>query len=169
MRRAAEALHSCLEMKTILVATDGSPNGEAAVDAGVELAAGEGATVVLVHVVSAIDFVERGNGSASARPQRLPTADDDPTLQAGLAAAIDHGVVAKAELLVGYPPKQIARLGAEIGADLIVVGSRGLSRMRSVVFGSTSRELVAHAGRPVLVVQPVPAAVAARATSPGAR
>ncbi len=150
-------------MEKIVIATDGSPTGKAAVTAGLELAADEGAGVVVVHVVSILDFAEHDNGNAPAGPQRLPRAEDDAVLQDALAAAAEHGVDATAELLVGYPPKQIARLASELGADLIVVGSRGLSRLKGVVIGSTSREVLQQAGCPVLVVQPVRAAVPAGA------
>lgn len=148
-------------MRKIVIATDGSPTGRAAVEAGVELAADEGAGIVAVHVVSILDFAEHGNGGAPARPQRLPRAEDDSALQDALALAAAHGVDATSELLVGYPPKQIIRLASELGADLIVVGSRGLGRLKGVFLGSTSREVLAHAGRPVLVVQPVRAPVPA--------
>jgi nucleotide-binding universal stress UspA family protein len=131
------------------------------VTAGVDLAADDGARAVIVHVVSILDFAEHDNGSAPAGPQRLPRAEDDLVLQEALVTAAEHGVEATAELLVGYPPKQIVRLASELGADLIVVGSRGLSRLKGVVMGSTSREVLRHAGRPVLVVQPVRAPVPA--------
>lgn len=142
-------------MRKILIATDGSETGRAAVEAGVELAADEGASVVLVHVVSILDFAEHENGSSPPPPQRLPRAEDDPALREGLEVAAQHGVETTAELLVGYPPKQIVRLASEAGVGLIVVGSRGLGRVKSAFLGSTSREVLAHAGRPVLVVKPV--------------
>jgi nucleotide-binding universal stress UspA family protein len=147
-------------MNTIVIAADGSPTGRAAVEAGIELAADEDARVVVVHVVSILEFAERQNGHATPRPQRLPRVEDDPVLQSALATAAQHAVDANAELLVGYPPTQIARLAAELDADLIVVGSRGLSRVKSALLGGTSRELLAHAGRPVLVVRPAPAVAA---------
>lgn len=148
------------EMKTIVIAADGSPTGRAAVEGGLELAAEEGARVVVVHVVSILDFAERETGHGSPRPQRLPRVEDDPVLQSALTTAAQHAVDASAELLVGYPPTQIARLAAELDADLIVVGSRGLSRLKGALLGSTSRELLAHAGRTVLVVRPAPAIAA---------
>ena len=72
-----------------------------------------------------------------------------------LELADDAGVDAEAELLVGYPPNQILRLADDVGADLIVVGSRGLGGLKSMIVGSTSREVLAHADRPVLVVRQV--------------
>jgi nucleotide-binding universal stress UspA family protein len=45
-------------------------------------------------------------------------------------------------------------LGEEIGADLIVTGSRGLGGMRRVLMGSASDSIVRHAHCPVMVVRP---------------
>lgn len=140
-------------MKTILVAADGSPQGFAAVETAAELAADEGARLVCVHVVSVLDFAQQANGKALAPPGRVPRAEEDPVLQEAAELATGRGVVAETELLVGYPPNQICRLAAEIGVDLIVVGSRGLGTVKSVVMGSTSRAVLAHADRPVLVVR----------------
>ena len=140
-------------MNTILVASDGSPQGRAAVETAADLAAEEHARLVCVHVVSVLDFVQEANGKALAPPGRVPRAEDDPVLQEAVELAAGRGVVAERELLVGYPPNQICRLAAEIGVDLIVVGSRGLGPVKSVVIGSTSRAVLAHADRPVLVVR----------------
>ena len=150
-------------MKKILIATDGSPTGRAAVDAGVELAAEEGAAVVIVHVVSILAFAEKENGNGPVHAQRPPRLEDDEVLGTALAVAAARSVEATAELLIGYPPRQIVRLAAEIDADLIVVGSRGLGRMKGAVFGSTSREVVTHAQRPVVVVRPLAAEATASA------
>ncbi|MFB4317389.1 universal stress protein [Actinomadura sp. 21ATH] len=43
---------------------------------------------------------------------------------------------------------------AELDAALIVVGSRGLSRVKSVLLGSVSDRVLHHAGRPTLIVPP---------------
>lgn len=42
----------------------------------------------------------------------------------------------------------------QVDAPVIVVGSRGLNRLREDLKGSTSHELALHAGRPVLIVPP---------------
>jgi nucleotide-binding universal stress UspA family protein len=46
---------------------------------------------------------------------------------------------------------ELISVADEIGADLIVVGSRGLSTFSSLLLGSVSHKLVQLAGRPVLV------------------
>lgn len=140
-------------MKKILIATDGSEAARAGVDAGLELAEDEGAEAVLVHVASILDFAARLDEKGCVPPDRVPRAEDDPILCEAMELAKSRGVPARPELLIGYPPKQILRLAADIGADLIVVGSRGLGRFKSAVLGSTSREVLAHADRPVLVIR----------------
>jgi len=51
---------------------------------------------------------------------------------------------------------------SELDADAIVVGTRGLTGVKSVLLGSTSHGVVQHADRPVMII-PSPKAVAARA------
>lgn len=142
-------------MKKILVATDGSEAGTAAADVGLDLAAEEGAEIIFAHVVSVLDFAPNLDDRASI-PQRVPRAESDEVLQEALGRARARGVTASIELLVGHPSSQIVRLGHNVHADLIVVGSRGLGRFKSTVLGSTSREILAHADRPVVVVRGAP-------------
>jgi len=138
-------------MKKILIATDGSETALAAIDAGLELAAQEHAEVVFVHVTSLLELSPETDGHEA--PERLPRAEADAALCEAIERAQEHGVTAKTELLIGYAPKQIVRLARDIDAELIVVGSRGLGRVKSAVLGSTSREVLAKADRPVMVVR----------------
>ena len=61
--------------------------------------------------------------------------------------------VAFAHLRVGEPDKEIIRLSEEIGATLIVMGSRGLGAVRRALMGSVSDSVVKHAHCPVLVMR----------------
>lgn len=51
------------------------------------------------------------------------------------------------------PDAQIVALAEEIGARLIVMGSRGLGGMRRLVLGSVSDSVARHASCPVLIVR----------------
>jgi nucleotide-binding universal stress UspA family protein len=78
-----------------------------------------------------------------ARTQVLVNAD---------RAADAVGVPCTTELLIGYPPSQIAALADEFAVDLVVVGSRHLSGVKRFLLGSTSRALIGDTTRPLLVV-----------------
>jgi nucleotide-binding universal stress UspA family protein len=59
----------------------------------------------------------------------------------------------EARLAFGNPDYEIVRAGEELGAALIVVGSRGLGGVMRALMGSVSDSVVRHAHCPVLVVR----------------
>jgi nucleotide-binding universal stress UspA family protein len=63
------------------------------------------------------------------------------------------GSVAQAHYRLGRPDAEITALAEEMGAGLIVVGSRGLGGIRRTILGSVSDSVVRHAHCPVLVVR----------------
>ena len=63
------------------------------------------------------------------------------------------GSVAQAHLREGRPEAEITALAEEIGAGLIVIGSRGLGGLRRAMMGSVSDSVVRHAHCPVMVVR----------------
>ena len=68
-----------------------------------------------------------------------------------LAAA--KGVKAHFETAVGHPAEQIIYHADRHSVDLIVVGDRGRSKFAKILLGSTSKNVMEHAGRPVLLVR----------------
>jgi nucleotide-binding universal stress UspA family protein len=63
------------------------------------------------------------------------------------------GEIAEVHARIGKPDKEIVRLAEELGAGLIVLGSRSLGRLRRALMGSVSDSVVRHAHCPVLVVR----------------
>ena len=61
--------------------------------------------------------------------------------------------VAGAHLRLGRPAEEIVALSEELGAGVIVVGSRGMSALRRALMGSVSDSGVRHALCPVFVVR----------------
>lgn len=58
------------------------------------------------------------------------------------------------EIVTGDPVEEILRLAKIYKADLIVLGSRGLTGMKKIVLGSVSSQIVEEAPCSVLVVKP---------------
>jgi nucleotide-binding universal stress UspA family protein len=149
-----------------VVAYDGSDEARAAIETAVELFPGRRLIVVSVW--------EPGLAQAMA-PLRDPTGAGYPISTPAEAAAIDeiqhdHAVRAADEgaglardLGARSEPlsvadeadvaETLAAIADEQDAAALVIGSRGLGRVKSSLFGSTSRELLHRTHRPVLVVR----------------
>jgi nucleotide-binding universal stress UspA family protein len=141
------------QMKTILIATDGSPASEAAVAAGLDLAAETDARTVLVHVTDPLELPFGRFGPGTPVPtHELADTGSVPALVAAAAQAQERGVPHEEKLVAGLPSQAIAAAAEEVEADLIVVGSRGHGGLTRALLGSVSTALAHDAGRPVLIV-----------------
>jgi nucleotide-binding universal stress UspA family protein len=65
------------------------------------------------------------------------------------------GSVTHSHLKVGKPEEEIVALAEELGAGLIMLGSRGRGGMRRALMGSVSDAVTRHAHCPVMVVRQV--------------
>src|SRR5919109_488643 len=138
-----ETDHQPNREQPLVVATDGSPSANAAAAAAVELARDLETTPIFAAVHRAPLYQQQLSESQGAARVALDQARE---------AAERAGVAAEYELLAGDPVEQILRLAASRKAQLIIVGSRGLGRIGSIILGSVSRALVRKADRPVVVV-----------------
>jgi nucleotide-binding universal stress UspA family protein len=74
------------------------------------------------------------------------------TLDRGVVLAGEAGFIAEGQLIRGKPWSGICHVAHELNAEAIVMGARGLSRVRSMLLGSVSFSVLTHATRPVLVI-----------------
>ena len=140
-------------MNKILIATDGSPASQEAVEFGVELAEEQDAAVVFVHVVPLIDRVPMSSfGMVGALPHE-PSKHDREALEEAEAVAVQHGVRATTELMRGDTVDEIVACANSLDVDLIVVGSRGHGTLASALLGSVSRGVLSESKRPVAVIR----------------
>jgi nucleotide-binding universal stress UspA family protein len=143
-------------MKTILIATDGSAGARAAVDEGLDFAKETGADVLFVAIrqppfpVFGDPYWQQSLSNELARLR--------PALKEAVAEAESRGIHADYDLLEGDPGERILDIARSRDVDLIVIGSRGLGAVASVILGSVSKRVLHDADRPVLVVNE-PAAV----------
>ena len=139
----------------ILVATDGSPPAQAAVDVGVELAAARGARVTFLHADP--DLARRlyeQDADASADRDRLISADT--VLAEAVGRADKQGVESALELIGEHGADDVAAaivgIAEGLEADMIVVGSRGRGAIAELVLGSVSHSVLRQSPLPVLVI-----------------
>lgn len=140
--------------RRIVVAGDGSEDAAAAVRAAADLARIAHAELHAVHAwqPSLVALPgEAGENAAEERAQAIVERMIDMARAAGAGDVIGH-------LRTGRAAEQILATADEVGADLIVVGSRGLGAVQRTVVGSVSESVVHHSIRPVLVLRAVPGA-----------
>lgn len=70
----------------------------------------------------------------------------------GVELARAAGFDAQGRTAQGKPWKAICEVATELDAAVIVLGARGLSRVKSVLLGSVSTAVSVHSPRPVLIV-----------------
>lgn len=126
--------------KSILVATDGSRYGDAATLAAVAVAREKGYPLTAVSAVLASHSAERRR-EAEAAVQRVK----DSLSGSGIEVS---GMVGE-----GRPEQVIIDKARETGADLIVMGTHGRTRMDRVLLGSVSERVIGQAECPVLLVK----------------
>lgn len=135
---------------TIVWATDGSENADRALSVAKALARENGASLVVVHIVEKY---------ASQRVEGLSVYADEEQVEAKLKRVLEElsgeGLDANLKIVnhIGpQPAHEIADLAREVGADLIVAGTRGHAALSGLLLGSVTQRLLHVAPCPVLVV-----------------
>ncbi|MCE4625011.1 MAG: universal stress protein [Desulfurococcales archaeon] len=137
----------------ILVGFDGSEASYKAVMKAADLAQTMGADLIIVSVVPP--------PTALLGELMTPEVIDPKPLADAARSAIkrlkeklekEKGVTPETEVLLGDPAEAIVELAKEKGADLIVLGRRGLSRLERLFVGSVTRKVLERAETDVLVV-----------------
>jgi nucleotide-binding universal stress UspA family protein len=137
---------------TIVVGTDGSATASAAVRLAAQIARQNDATLHLLSV-SKLGAGVGGGGIASGDPvggEALLKVAADQMLE-GLSKEI-QGLDVVTHTESGTPATAIVRYADEVGADLIVVGSKGMQGTRRVI-GSVPNSVAHNAGCHVMIVK----------------
>ena len=140
-------------LQHIVIAVDGSVPSRHAARYGLSLAAQTHAKVTLLSVLPPVEVLPLGPLSGYV-PLSLPrTAEDIEKIKTLFAEiASEHGGVEVSHAVELGPVSETICIWAEHhGADLIVLGARGLGVARRLLLGSVSQQVVQHAACPVLV------------------
>src|SRR4030095_7654772 len=135
----------------ILLATDGSKDAAAATAFLRELPLPASSKLLIMTAVTFPTFaldappIREFKRSVLENMQRVVN-----EARAALAAC---GFDIETDVAIGSPKDEIARTAREWGADLVVVGARGLGRIKRFLVGSVSLAVARHVSCPVLVVR----------------
>ncbi|MBC8071599.1 MAG: universal stress protein [Deltaproteobacteria bacterium] len=142
----------------VVVGYDFSHSGRAALHRAVTLAGR--APFHVLHIVCVVDpkeaipSIPSYNGvdyMYAARVQEALAAEVQQELdQADVRGSVHFFVHAR----IGKAAEEILNLAREVGADLIIVGSKGMSGLERLILGSTSEQVVRDAGCTVEVARP---------------
>ena len=137
----------------IVVGTDGSAEAERALERAAKLAASSGAPLYIVTAyASDWPLKERLGNSARVDPIDLGRVAEE-VLARSAAHARRHGVEPEVIARQGDAAAVLIDVAEEKSADLLVVGSRGLSAVDRFLLGSVSQKVSQHAPCTVMVVR----------------
>ena len=141
----------------VVVGTDGSETAGTAVDQAAELAALAGARLLVVSA-----FAPVSAGRLQAEAQEAPgdvewmvheREEVDATLADAAEIAARRGVQAEGFARRGDPADAILDVAEEQGADLIVVGNKGMTGAKRFLLGSVPNRVSHHAPCSVLIIR----------------
>ncbi|MDR9438967.1 MAG: universal stress protein [Halomonas sp.] len=147
--------------QSILVPVDGSTHAVKALQVAAQLAKGMSATLYLMTVA---EFPPDNIGLFTGGGVEPFTQEDREKLAVGMKEearkAIDKaraivdlaGIEVKEVVRQGHPAELINGEAESLGVDAIVMGSRGVSDVRGMVFGSVSHKVSHTAGCTVITV-----------------
>jgi nucleotide-binding universal stress UspA family protein len=155
----------------ILICYDGSTDAQAAIEHGARLLKGEEATVLTIwqqFVTMVAQSPSLGLGSTAIDPEKIDEENRkyaEDRAEDGVRLAAEVGVKAQARVVpqgINTTSQAILAEAESMDASAIVMGSRGLTGVKSLLLGSVSHAVIQHADRPVVVV-PSPEVAARRA------
>jgi nucleotide-binding universal stress UspA family protein len=141
---------AAVQLDDVVVATDGSAHGDAALEAAIGLAGPRGGTITAISVAEmypelyadAPQLVERREGDAAA------------TLERAARKAEAAGIRLQARVLRGDPADEVVSYAREHGAGTIFVGNRGRAGLERLILGSVAEKIIGLSHCPVYVAKP---------------
>jgi universal stress protein A len=145
--------------KTILVPHDFSSSANHAAAIARDEAKLHGATLVLLHVIDlpqqlppdTVIVTDASGAQLSAKQYAVTGAE---THLADLAARLaKDGMSATTKVVIGNPVDEITRAIADLGIDLVVMGTHGRTGLKHMLAGSVAERIVRASPVPVLTVR----------------
>lgn len=137
--------------RNVVVAYDGTEGAKAALARAAEIAERDGSSLTLVEAVGGRVPSPAPGGPPLAKPEKRAMVRKD--LRAAIAT-VSPGILASGWVIGGPAGSGVVTVAEDIGADLVVTGSRARGRITRAVLGSVSTDILHQARCDVLVVHP---------------
>ena len=136
----------------ILVTTDGSEPALRAVHLAGGMTKEQGATLFLLTVTSIPQSLVMATGLGDNVIQEYVDESSGEALRPALAALKELGVDAEVRIEMGSAAEVILDEATDLGADLVVMGKRGMGEFKGLLLGSVSSRVAHHLTVPVMLV-----------------
>lgn len=144
----------------ILVALDGSAHADRALEMAIDIARKYDASLLLFHAIQVnlqvrnSTFSGRVADAAKEAYRKIGREIAEEIIAKATARARDEGLERVTSLFVeGEPATSIIDTAAREQADLLVLGTRGMSGLRQIIVGSVAHKVTIAAHAPVLVTK----------------
>jgi nucleotide-binding universal stress UspA family protein len=148
-----------IAIKTILLPTDGSECSVKAMAYALSFARQFGGRVIALHVIdrrweeqTRVAFAEVGQ-DLTKKIREGYAQEAHRILKEVTDAGSKAGVPVEARIATGIPFDDIVRIGKELPADLIIMGTHGRTGVSHLLLGSVAERVVRRAPCPVLTVR----------------
>jgi len=141
-------------MQTILVPTDFSPHSETALEVAEKLVKLTGGKIHLLHCYKInVGGISPYGISIPEEFNRQVREAAEKKLEEVVREVAAEGIEIEAHLTPRFPSEAVSDLAKELGADLIVMGTRGATGLKHILLGSVAERTIRIAPCPVLTTK----------------
>ena len=140
-------------IKKILVPTDGSDSSMRAADFALKLAKHFMSEIIGIYVIDRIILEEISKVHERHEVEEEIKRKGRRCLNYIVKSAEREGLKASSILVEGQPHDQIVRHAESLGADIIIMGSKGRRGTNRILIGSVAERVIEYAPCPVLVIR----------------
>lgn len=141
--------------KAFIVAVDGSPGSDRALQVAIGLAKETGVELTLAHVIEWSPFSFHTPDELAERHKRREEELErakEAIVGPSEAAVNSAGLACSTTVLHGHPAETLTKIAEDNNASQIFIGRKGQSKMGSLLFGSVAGSLIQISSVPVTVV-----------------
>jgi nucleotide-binding universal stress UspA family protein len=148
-------------IRNILLGVDGSENSDRALDFALDLAEKFNASILILNVSESLamgavpgeSLVYSGGNTAVFGTDLRKIHDEILSRSVARAKAVKPNLAVSSMLKEGDPALEIVNTAKEGGFDAVVVGHKGLGKMKELFLGSISEKVAHLAPCPVIIVK----------------